>query len=264
MAARANAPPRLGGPGGGDSLTGRFAIEADGETIAVEVTVPAGPCRLQDLLPVFNDLSDLLANRAAARARASGREISCSKGCGACCRQLVPVSQGEAHALADLVAAMPARRRQKVHGRFDDAVAALSRAGLLERLHGVAKRPTLAFGLEYLTADVACPFLLDESCSIHPHRPTACREYQVTSDPRHCAAPTRDTVETVRLEASPSGALGRVGGADDGWLPLVLALDFAARTAPEERTGSAPELLRDVLAHLVDHQVGPPDAHRKN
>lgn len=252
MSKPTGAPVSLGGPGLGESLTGRFTLKASGETIPIDVLVPLGPSRLQDLLPVLNDLSDLFASRAAARVRAAGREVSCRKGCGACCRQLVPVSHAEAHALADLVDAMPGRRRKRMRERFATAVATLSQSDLIERLPEVAKRPSLAFGLEYLAAGVACPFLVDESCSIHPHRPTACREYQVTSHPSHCAAPTTQTVETVPLEASPSAALGRANGSEEGWLPLVLALDFATLNSPEARKESAPELLNKVLKLMFE------------
>jgi Fe-S-cluster containining protein len=36
-----------------------------------------------------------------------------------------------------------------------------------------------------------CPFLEDESCSIHPDRPLVCREYLVTSPAELCAGPRR-------------------------------------------------------------------------
>lgn len=249
MANNVAGPVRLGAPHRGDSVVGRAAIVVSGESIPVEICAPAGPTRLQDLLPILYDLSDLLADRAAAAERAAGREISCRKGCGACCRQLVPVSREEAFALADLVAAMPPPRQRRVRQKFADALAALSQAGVGDRLLDPSQDSAGALGLDYVAAAVACPFLVDEACSIHSQRPTACREYLVTSDPVHCVAPTRETVKTARLEARPSRALLKAGGA--GWLPLVLALDFAARTPPAERTASAPELLREVLMQLA-------------
>ena len=41
-----------------------------------------------------------------------GKAISCRKGCGACCRQLVPVSRTEGERLLQVVEAMPAERRE--------------------------------------------------------------------------------------------------------------------------------------------------------
>ena len=48
---------------------------------------------------------------------ARGEAISCKAGCGACCRQLVPVSETEAHHLRDVVEAMPEPRRAAVTAR---------------------------------------------------------------------------------------------------------------------------------------------------
>ena len=92
------------------------------ERIPVEVTVPAGLLAVEDVLPIFHGLSSLFATRATERAEAGGREISCRAGCGACCRQLVPVAPAEARALAQLVEAMPEARREQVRRRFDAAL----------------------------------------------------------------------------------------------------------------------------------------------
>ena len=53
----------------------------------VEMTVPAGPVAVEDVLPVLQGLSSLFAARATAQAAAEGRAVSCRAGCGACCRQ---------------------------------------------------------------------------------------------------------------------------------------------------------------------------------
>ena len=49
----------------------------------------------------------------------------------------------------------------------------------------------------YFDAGVACPLLVDGRCSVRSVRPLACREYLVTSDPRHCA--TLDPAHVVRI-----------------------------------------------------------------
>lgn len=41
------------------------------------------------------------------------------------------------------------------------------------------------------------PFLEDDACSIHPHRPSVCREYLVTSPAEHCAELGRKLVKRV-------------------------------------------------------------------
>ena len=77
----------------------------------------------------------------------------------------------------------------------------------------------------YFAQKVACPFLEDESCSIHPTRPLACREFLAMTPAEMCALPTPDAVETVPLPSSTGNAVRRLEG---GWLPLVLALEYAA------------------------------------
>lgn len=125
-----------------------------------------------------------MSARAVARVEAEGKTISCRAGCGACCRQAVPIAASEARAVARHVAAMPEPRRSIIKSRFAAARAALDAAGVD---HGptaltemtIEARPAL--GMTYFRAAVACPFLEDENCSIHPVRPLACREYLVTS-----------------------------------------------------------------------------------
>jgi Fe-S-cluster containining protein len=51
---------------------------------------------------------------------------------------------------------------------------------------------------EYFTFGIACPFLEDESCSIHTVRPVTCREYLVTSPPEFCASASGEGVRNVR------------------------------------------------------------------
>lgn len=45
------------------------------------------------------------------QAAAGGRVVSCRKGCGACCRQLVPLAWSEAYQPGELVNALPEPRR---------------------------------------------------------------------------------------------------------------------------------------------------------
>src|SRR4029453_4291200 len=107
------------------------------------------------------------------RGAEAGKGISCRKGCGACCRQLVPVSRTEGERLLQLVEAMPAERRETLLARFAAAEVAIEVAGVKDR-QGRSDRElsTASFAL-----GVPCPFLEDESCSIHPERPLVCREY---------------------------------------------------------------------------------------
>lgn len=231
-----------------------------GEVVGLEASVPDGPSRVADVLPAVQALTSAVVAAAVRRVEREGKAISCAKGCGACCRQPVPVGEAEAIALAKLVAAMPPERQAAVRSRFDAGIARLAEAGLLERARRMSQmpddEPRHRLGVAYHRLEVACPFLDGESCSIHPHRPVACREYLVTSPAAHCSTPEERPVDRVALPGKVSVALYRFG---DGagptpprWMPLLLALEWAAahRGAGGRRV-AGPELFQRFLQHLA-------------
>src|SRR5262245_42097759 len=67
------------------------------------ISAPAGPRRLIDLLPLANALADAVTGMAEQALKKQGEEISCRKGCAACCRSMVPISEVEARRLRELV-----------------------------------------------------------------------------------------------------------------------------------------------------------------
>src|SRR5262249_18332238 len=156
------------------------------------------------LLPVFEGLTNAVMDVASRKIEREGKAISCQKGCGACCRQLVPISAAEAHHLSELVASMPQPRQTEIRRLFADARDRLRAEGLLKQLENAgpsAGKELRPLGLAYFALGIACPFLEDESCSIHPQRPLACREYLVTSPAAHCSHPTPELVHCVPVPA---------------------------------------------------------------
>src|SRR5690349_8697349 len=93
--------------------------------IAHPITVPDAAAPATTVLPALQGLVN-----AVVEAAQRGQEISCRKGCGACCRQLVPISRTEGEALLALVEAMPSERRDAVRARFAEAEAKIVQAGL--------------------------------------------------------------------------------------------------------------------------------------
>ncbi len=103
-------------------------------TLEGSARVPDGMMRLADLLPILQGFDDAVVRVAADKVTQAGRVVSCRAACGACCRQLVPVSPAEAVHLKDLVDAMPAERQAALRERFRTTLAALEEHGLLPRL----------------------------------------------------------------------------------------------------------------------------------
>lgn len=244
------APPRTQGAA---TLHAKVRLTIDGEPLELEITLPAVPVRLAELAPVLHGLADLMASIGSERAQRDGHSVSCRKGCGACCRQPVPITETEASVLAELVHALPEPRQSELRVRFARALERLEPSGLLGPLRHPAEldRAGLsAVGRAYFALGVACPFLERESCSIHAERPLACREFLVTSPPSACEAPSEGTVRSVTLPTHVlrAGQALDARGGSAGWTTLVLALERLEPRDPVERPGL--EWLRDLFAEM--------------
>jgi Fe-S-cluster containining protein len=176
----------------------------------------------------------------------------------------VPIAPSEARRLRELVDELPEPRRSVIRQRFADVRARLAQAGMLERL--VDPRRLIETGgdaaMEYFGLKISCPFLEDESCTIHEERPLACREYLVTSPAEHCAEPSAERVRCVKMPAEASTALLQLEPASAyygaRWVVLTLALEWAEAhpdTTPE-RPG--PELVSDFFNGLRGKKTGQP------
>jgi Fe-S-cluster containining protein len=219
---------------------------------------------MRSLLPALQATADAFVSHAAGQSVAAGKPISCTAGCGACCRQLVPIAPSEARQVAALVEDLPEPRRTEVKARFAEARRRLEDAKLLRPLEETASwsaAERVEKGLAYFRLGVPCPFLENESCSIYENRPIACREYLVTSPPEFCAAPTPDSVDTVPLPTRVWAAVAweEAGGGDFRavtWVPLILAPDWSAANRDAETLHPGPELLRDVYARFARDRSG--------
>ncbi len=247
----------------------RAEVQLGDQGFRMTLPVPASPIRPDQLLPVLQEVTDHLVQRCTEALAEEGIEVSCRAGCGACCRQIVPISHPEGRNLVELVAGLPQPRRAAVLARFRaGAERLLSEEWSADLLGGNIRsaRVTADLGLRYFHLGIPCPFLDEESCSIYEDRPLACREYVVTSDPVACADPTPETVRSVQLPARLSRALirrcGPTAGKEPAWLPMLLALDerYGAPPATDLRPGPEwmTELLREWAGTLPgDGGVGP-------
>ncbi|KAB7644810.1 YkgJ family cysteine cluster protein [Polymorphobacter fuscus] len=214
-------------------ITGTITLEIGDESVPALLTASLTPAPFESLLPIFRAITDELTTRGIAREAAAGRSLSCRAGCGACCRQAVPLAAAEARAIAALVAAMPDPRRTQLEARFAAARAALAAAGLTTVAADIAALDRTErddYGRRYFRLGLACPFLEAESCAIHPDRPLSCREYLVTSPPQACADPSDASIRTVPLAGRASAAVTARGKAVEGHgtVLMVDALAWAA------------------------------------
>jgi Fe-S-cluster containining protein len=241
-----------------------FTLAVGAGQISVTAVVPAGQTNLTQILPVLQALDDsLIANVAAATAEV-GHPVSCKAGCGACCRQLVPISIFEAEALALWIRSLPESTRQELAERFHQALLKLSAAGLIDRLVQMSKEDwrseseqIQSMGLDYLYQRVPCPFLVDESCSIHPIRPLICREYLVSSPPANCFDPGVLKVAPVHLPVKLFPTLTQIGAELEhdtrGWIPLVFLFAWKKTNSHPGQfiSGTGPEVLYEFVKRMA-------------
>lgn len=235
-----------------------------GARIRGGATVPIALTPLEDLLPVFRKVTDAIVAVSSQSVEQHGGSISCRKGCGACCRQAVPVALPEARRLRQVVDAMPELRRSEVLAAFAAAEQRVQESGLMNAFlepealdRSEAERAPMA----YFRLGIPCPFLVEESCGIYEERPLACREYMVTSPAAYCAAPDQRVV-SLRMPLRASEALARLEGTQGRryvrQIPLTLSLKWCREhdTPASERSGA--DSVREFVAQL--EQTRPEEA----
>ncbi|MBC7797298.1 MAG: YkgJ family cysteine cluster protein [Pyrinomonadaceae bacterium] len=240
-------------------ISGEIGLTINGKTVLLNVSVPSSVVHPRRMLPVFQKLTNTFVEMGVRDDVETGRAVSCKAGCGACCRQIVPLAAIEAHAISALVKSMPKAKQTLILQRFKDAIEKLAAADLLEILREREKFPETTpreIGLRYFALDIACPFLENESCSIHKNRPLACREYLVTSPAENCANPTAETVRQIPIPAKVSNAVIKLSQnkRDAGFVPFVpltLALEFSARTVDDSVSDTGQNILKKVFDDLT-------------
>jgi len=229
-----------------------------GEPVELTIKTPAGPVQVREMLRVFHSLTDVLVSAATREVQKQGKKVSCRAHCGACCRQIVPITEAETHWIRDLVERLPEPRRNQIRHRFADALERLAAAGILEELRHRGPRTdeeVLSLANRYVELEIACPFLEDESCSIHPDRPMMCREYLVTSPAENCGAPGPRQIECVPMPVRVSSVVARLGRevqpGERPLVPLILALEWAEAHRDETARRPGPEILENLLRRLA-------------
>jgi Fe-S-cluster containining protein len=245
-----------------DVVQADFTLAVGGGKLHASIAVTTAPTTVTALLPVLRVLSNNIIDAVTRQVNAEGYEISCRAGCGACCRQLVPISFFEADALATWIRSLPPEQQAGIEARFVHALKQLAESDVLSRLDPenlprAASPEESQLSFDYLAQRVPCPFLDNESCGIHPIRPIVCREYLVTTPPEFCASPTPETVRRVPMPVQLSVALERQGqrltGQQNGWIPLVFLSAWMRQGTSLEGIPQVPgpELLETIVRELA-------------
>jgi Fe-S-cluster containining protein len=246
----------------GEWITGKVTLNFKGIPVDMEMTVPAKPVKARRMLPVFQTMTSSFVNLSVQAAEEAGREISCKKGCGACCRQAVPLAEVEIYQIAELVETLPEPRRTEIKQKFEEGCRRFRENGWFERLDDFARLSMEERGQiikDYFYEGVACPFLEDESCSIHAERPLSCREYLVTTPAENCARPSNETVRMVEMPIKPSRTLRYVGLSGNSmkinFIPMIRALEWAENYPERAQEKAGQEWMADFFRTLTENEI---------
>ena len=231
------------------------------DTVQIALDVPDGRMGLADIMPAAWAISEHLTDLTVARVIDRGETIPCAKGCKACCRAyLVTCSPPEAFRLLDDIQSLRTSERQRCLAALQASAEQYARSGVTE---ACASEDIPADQREQAVSNLTaafwrktcfdCPILRDGACSLYGSRPTACREFLVTSPPELCAEykPTR-----VPLPFSMGMTLsiwaGRIEELKPSLIPVVNVLAwFANKSARATRTWRAPAIVQTFLDVLT-------------
>jgi Fe-S-cluster containining protein len=248
------------------TLTATMELAIGTQKLKLNLVVPTDEVAPESMVPALRQLTNTIIDGVEDNARNQGFEVSCKKGCGACCRQHVPISRAEARLLAELVEELPEPRRSKIKARFASAMERLRASGLFEaslNFHLIDPRDRVALVGRYFKLGIACPFLEEESCSIYADRPLICREYLVISSPKHCATLNGDEIERLKVPVSVSSTFSKMEGAyeegENPFLPLILALEWVEEHGRECETRPGPSWVQQFFQDLSGSKIPDPD-----
>ncbi len=220
------------------------------------IEISDGPQRLVDLTFQVLGLSSVVAEMGERTALRNGVTVSCTKGCGACCRQLVPLSPPEAVFICELVESMAEPKKGEIKKRFSIIIDHLRKAGLLDNLEDPADPLLYGAEKEYFLQQIPCPFLENESCGIYEVRPSRCREYLVFTPPENCADPTK-TIGRLPVSIRLNEALTWLWAALTKKRPMLIPLTLSLKWTEENKTtqliGADPKHMIKVLCRDIEN-----------
>ncbi len=151
----------------------------EGTLHRVNLFIPEGNISLSDLVEPLQGLTNTIISHELANNSPS----SCSKGCDACCSQLIPLSAAEVFYLKRQVNLLPNAQQKKIRHRFTEI------HQTLEKYQQQPNQVNFDFEQKYFELKQACPFIDKGACIIYQQRPLVCREYHVSSSPSLCENP---------------------------------------------------------------------------
>lgn len=233
------------------SFSIHLAIEGQPETF--DVQLPSEDAGLEDLVPLTYQVTKRLVEHEVAQRRRLGKLVTCQPKCSQCCHQLVVLTVPEVLYLENIM-----QGADGVADRFSATVRELEARDWVDELFNPTfseTPPHIPIAVDYFNAQLPCPALKNDLCSIYEDRPLACRTHSVTSEPARCAKPFAGGVEKVQLPHALSPTLAtmtaRLLGEDPVMIPLPLAFEWLRTADTTARRRFAPEVLIDAFLQAL-------------
>lgn len=244
-----------------DTVNANIQITLYGKPVELNLFLPAKPVKPTRMLPVLQKITNKFVDTAIEAFVAENEEISCKAGCGACCRQPVPLAEVEVYQIAKLVEDLPEPRRTKIKKKFAEACRQLENIDWSKRMDEALSSSlstkadeVLKLALEYFAQNIACPFLEEESCSIHQNRPLSCREFLVTSPAENCQNPSPENIKHVEMKFKVSNVVRRLWKTknlpNNDFIPMIYALEWAKKNPEKFGKKRGDEWLREFLNYF--------------
>lgn len=230
--------------------------------VSAAVDAPTAFIPVTSLVPLLRSLGEEAQRLEEARSAAEGRLRSCTKGCAACCRMLVPLSPPEAFRLMDRVRQWPVEQQERLAIRLEETKSALAAHGIWQRLLDIAESEQLPNDEElaplneaYYSLRIPCPFLEEDACSVYEERPSACRELLVTSPPANCDNMVSGKVEALAIPFRVGTILGLVWGELTASVPRMIPLPMIAEWVERHQVEEARQWQGTVLLNSALDKV---------
>jgi len=189
-----------------------FELQLYGQRVCFQMDVPDAAFSLSDIVPMASAISDRIMGVVIDKFQSDGAQISCKKGCSACCSYLVPLSIPEVFWLEEIILT-----KDKSTSRQ------LMRTCLLAARSILKQKPPGMYSCEagnqaeqrtvdisavadwYSNLKIECPFLLNGICVVYEQRPLVCREHEKNGLARAMDMPVRVSTALSQLTGELEG-----------------------------------------------------------
>lgn len=247
----------------GDLTVSDLGLDILGQSLHVHIAASGSEARLADIVPIAREICDRVTAMVIEHLSKNGPEITCKKGCCACCRQLILLSVPEAFRLVQEIVSLPMDVREMVIAACRNAAEQvggklqedLATEAPLKPGDSESYRQQVSdwFGSDrYQGLEINCPFLSSGLCAIYEQRPLLCRQWLVTGPANQCEKGGINADQTVQMPVNMANVLTeltiQLEGGNREIVPLTGMFDwFSQNEKRYDKTWPAKKLIEQFI-----------------